>query len=64
MPSAVKGWCDEREDSREFRIDRIVNAAITRVETGEIMTVKEWRKLMRDNNEKNELIRARVLPFA
>ena len=50
----IKGWCEEREDSREFRIDRIINDSITRTETGEVMTVKEWRKLMRENNARNK----------
>ncbi len=52
----IHGWCDEREDTREFRIDRIKNDSITRVETGEIMTVKEWRKLMRENNIKKRAL--------
>ncbi len=51
----IKGWCKERQDAREFRIDRIINDSITRVETGEVMTVKEWRKLMRENNAKNRV---------
>lgn len=43
----IEGYCDERDDIRTFRIDRIVNSEITRVSTGEVLTVKEWRALFR-----------------
>lgn len=46
----IEGWCHEREDVRTFRIDRIINDNITRTETGEVLTVKEWRKAMREKN--------------
>lgn len=42
----IEGWCHEREAPREFRKDRIKNSEITRLETGELLTVKEWRKAM------------------
>lgn len=46
----MEGYCDERDDIRTFRIDRIVNSEITRTATGEVMTVKEWRAMFRKGN--------------
>lgn len=45
----IEGYCDERDDLRTFRIDRIVKSEITRTATGEVMSVKEWRALFRGN---------------
>ena len=41
----IEGWCHERDAVRQFRKDRIINGLITRTETGESMTIKEWRKI-------------------
>ena len=41
----IEGWCHERDANREFRKDRIIGNSIIRIETGEVMSVKEWRKL-------------------
>lgn len=45
----IEGFCHERGAVREFRKDRILNDEITRIETGEVLSVKEWRKAMVKN---------------
>lgn len=43
----IEGFCVEREDIRTFVPDRIVNSTVVRTETGEILTLKEWRAMFR-----------------
>lgn len=45
----IEGYCVERDDIRTFVPDRIVDSTVIRTETGEILTLKEWRALFRAN---------------
>ena len=43
----IEGYCHERVDIRTFRIDRIVDDTVIRTETGEVMSLKQWRSIFR-----------------
>lgn len=43
----LEGWCIEREGIRTFLPERIVNKEITKIDTGEILVLKDWRASFR-----------------
>ena len=42
----ITGWCIEKNAERTYLTNGIQNRSVTRTETGEVMPLKEWRKLV------------------
>ena len=43
----LEGWCIEREGIRTFLPERIVNNEVTKLDTGEVLALKDWRASFR-----------------
>lgn len=45
----LEGWCFERDGIRTFLPERIVNSEVTKISTGEVLKLKEWRASFRNS---------------
>lgn len=45
----LEGWCIEREGIRTFLPERIVNKEVTKLDTGEVLALKDWRASFRNS---------------
>ncbi|CCK75025.1 hypothetical protein OLEAN_C08490 [Oleispira antarctica RB-8] len=45
----LEGWCIERDGIRTFLPERIVNKEVTKLDTGEVLTLKDWRASFRNS---------------